>query len=218
MQLTAPSTAGTYYYGACVDALADESDTTNNCSPSVQVDVSEPATGGEGGTEPDPPSGGGGDGGGGDGGDGDGGDGSGGGTEPEPEPESEPEPEAVEVAILGVPDVAVAGASYELTAQSGADALAYAWSVDSGTIEPDDAQMVVWTAPETAGVAWIRVDATRAEDGATAGQSAYVRVEVADPDPDPEPVPALPLLGQLLLASLLLGAGRFVIGYRRPQR
>ena len=28
--LTAPSTAGTYYYGACVDAVAGESDTTNN--------------------------------------------------------------------------------------------------------------------------------------------------------------------------------------------
>ena len=41
-RLTAPSTAGTYYYGACVDAVAGESDTTNNCSTSVQVDVSEP--------------------------------------------------------------------------------------------------------------------------------------------------------------------------------
>ena len=50
---------------------------------------------------------------------------------------------------------------------------------------------------------WIRVDVTRAEDGAKAGQSAYVRVEV----PDPEPVPALPLLGQLLLALGLAGAG-----------
>ena len=42
IRLTAPSTAGTYYYGACVDAVAGESDTTNNCSASVQVDVSEP--------------------------------------------------------------------------------------------------------------------------------------------------------------------------------
>ena len=42
ISLTAPSTAGTYYYGACVDAVADESDTTNNCSPSVEVDVTEP--------------------------------------------------------------------------------------------------------------------------------------------------------------------------------
>ena len=41
VQLTAPSTAGTYYYGACVDTVADESDTTNNCSTSVQVDVAE---------------------------------------------------------------------------------------------------------------------------------------------------------------------------------
>ena len=39
VQLTAPSTAGTYYYGACVDAVTDESNTANNCSASVQVDV-----------------------------------------------------------------------------------------------------------------------------------------------------------------------------------
>ena len=39
VDLTAPSDPGTYYYGACVDAVEDESDTTNNCSSSVQVDV-----------------------------------------------------------------------------------------------------------------------------------------------------------------------------------
>ena len=132
-----------------------------------------------------------------------------------PEPELEP----FEVAIVGVPDVAVAGASYELTAQSDEASLVYAWRVAwGGTIEPDDAQMVVWTAPETAVVAWIRVDATRGEDGATAGQSAYVRVEVPDPDaePEPEPVPALPLLGQLLLALGLTAAGARVM-HRRPR-
>ena len=32
IELTAPSTAGTYYYGACVDAVAGESDTTDNCT------------------------------------------------------------------------------------------------------------------------------------------------------------------------------------------
>ena len=42
ISLTAPSSAGTYYYGACVDAVTDESDTTNNCSSSVQVTVSAP--------------------------------------------------------------------------------------------------------------------------------------------------------------------------------
>ena len=42
VDLTAPSTAGPYYYGACVDAVPDESDTTNNCSASVQVDVAMP--------------------------------------------------------------------------------------------------------------------------------------------------------------------------------
>ena len=39
VDLTAPSTAGTYYYGACVDAVAGESDTTDNCSGSVTVEV-----------------------------------------------------------------------------------------------------------------------------------------------------------------------------------
>ena len=39
VDLTAPLTAGTYYYGACVDAVADESDTTNNCSASAPVKV-----------------------------------------------------------------------------------------------------------------------------------------------------------------------------------
>ncbi len=42
VELTAPATAGTYYYGACVDAVTDESGTTNNCSASVQVTVPEP--------------------------------------------------------------------------------------------------------------------------------------------------------------------------------
>ena len=42
ISLTAPATAGTYYYGACVDAVTDESDTTDNCSASVQVDVEAP--------------------------------------------------------------------------------------------------------------------------------------------------------------------------------
>ena len=41
IRLTAPATAGTYYYGACVDAVTGESDATNNCSVSVRVDVSD---------------------------------------------------------------------------------------------------------------------------------------------------------------------------------
>ena len=40
--LTAPSSPGTYYYGACVEEVAGESDTTNNCSSSVTVTVREP--------------------------------------------------------------------------------------------------------------------------------------------------------------------------------
>ena len=37
--LNAPSTVGTYYYGACVDAVSGESNTGNNCSSAVEVKV-----------------------------------------------------------------------------------------------------------------------------------------------------------------------------------
>ena len=37
--LTAPSSAGTYYYGACVQSVSGESNTDNNCSTGVQVTV-----------------------------------------------------------------------------------------------------------------------------------------------------------------------------------
>ena len=39
VSVTAPSTAGTYYYGACVDSVTDESNTNNNCSVAVTVTV-----------------------------------------------------------------------------------------------------------------------------------------------------------------------------------
>ena len=42
ISVTAPSSAGTYYYGACVGAVTDESDTTNNCSTAVRVTVTAP--------------------------------------------------------------------------------------------------------------------------------------------------------------------------------
>ena len=37
--LNAPTTPGTYYYGACVNAVSNETDTTNNCSTAVTVTV-----------------------------------------------------------------------------------------------------------------------------------------------------------------------------------
>ena len=40
IRLTAPASAGIYYYGACVDAVSGESRTGNNCSQSVRVTVS----------------------------------------------------------------------------------------------------------------------------------------------------------------------------------
>ena len=48
ISLTAPSGAGTYYYGACVDSVSGESNTANNCSSAVSITVS-------GGAATDPP-------------------------------------------------------------------------------------------------------------------------------------------------------------------
>ena len=42
ISLTAPSSAGTYYYGACVNSVTGESDTGNNCSDAVAVTVGSP--------------------------------------------------------------------------------------------------------------------------------------------------------------------------------
>ena len=39
IDLTAPSTSGMYYYGACVDSVSGESNTRNNCSAAVEVTV-----------------------------------------------------------------------------------------------------------------------------------------------------------------------------------
>ena len=42
LNVTAPTTPGTYYYGVCVDSVANESNTTNNCSAAVTVTVTAP--------------------------------------------------------------------------------------------------------------------------------------------------------------------------------
>ena len=42
ISITAPDAVGTYYYGACVDNVANEGDTANNCSASVKITVEEP--------------------------------------------------------------------------------------------------------------------------------------------------------------------------------
>ena len=43
IQLTAPSSPGTYYYGVCVDDVSSESSTRNNCSRSVRITVAAPS-------------------------------------------------------------------------------------------------------------------------------------------------------------------------------
>ena len=42
IRLTAPSTAGTHYYGACVDSVSGDGNTANNCSAAAAVEVSVP--------------------------------------------------------------------------------------------------------------------------------------------------------------------------------
>jgi hypothetical protein len=42
--LTAPAAAGTYWLGACADAVSGESSITNNCSAGVQITVTSPPT------------------------------------------------------------------------------------------------------------------------------------------------------------------------------
>ncbi len=42
ISLTAPTSPGTYYYGACVDSVSDESNSNNNCSAAVSITVELP--------------------------------------------------------------------------------------------------------------------------------------------------------------------------------
>ena len=42
IMVSAPATDGTYYVGACVDAVSGESNTDNQCSSGVQITVSTP--------------------------------------------------------------------------------------------------------------------------------------------------------------------------------
>ena len=44
LTLYAPTAPGTYHYGACVDAVPDESNVRNNCSAAVGVEVAQSAT------------------------------------------------------------------------------------------------------------------------------------------------------------------------------
>ena len=39
ISLNAPSSAGTYYYGACVESVSGESNTGNNCSSGVSITI-----------------------------------------------------------------------------------------------------------------------------------------------------------------------------------
>ena len=51
IELNAPLSAGTYYYGACVTSVSGESNTNNNCSDGVSVTVSDGGGGGQGSDE-----------------------------------------------------------------------------------------------------------------------------------------------------------------------
>ncbi len=50
ISLNAPSSAGTYYYGGCVESVSGESDTDNNCSDGVRAVVAGSSSSGDGNT------------------------------------------------------------------------------------------------------------------------------------------------------------------------
>ena len=50
---TAPNTDGTYWVGACVDAVSGESPTNNQCSTSVEITVTTHDKSGSGGDQPE---------------------------------------------------------------------------------------------------------------------------------------------------------------------
>ena len=71
----------------------------------------------------------------------------------------------------------------------------YQWDVRGGTIEPDDAQTVVWTAPETAVVAWIHVDVTHADGGELRGHGSMTGVANAECAPRPATIQTVAGIG-----------------------
>ncbi len=54
-RVRAPSSPGTYYYGACIESASGESNTNNNCSTGVRVTVSSSGGGSGGGSGGTPP-------------------------------------------------------------------------------------------------------------------------------------------------------------------
>ena len=51
IDLTAPASTGTYYYGACVESVSGESRTDNNCSSAVTVTVGDGGDSGDSGDD-----------------------------------------------------------------------------------------------------------------------------------------------------------------------
>ncbi len=191
VELTAPS-AGTYYYGACVDAVAGESDTANNCSAPVQVDVPAAPTQ----TSPDLVVG-----------------------QPSVS-DSSPAAGAAftlsaEVWNGGDGDAPATTLRY----YQSADATVTASDTEVGTdavtglaAAATSSQSVELTAP-SAGTYYYGacVDAVAGESDTANNCSAPVQVDV------PAPVPALPLLAQLLLALGLAAAGARLTARRRQR-
>ncbi len=192
VELTAPS-AGTYYYGACVDAVAGESDTANNCSAAVQVDVPAP---GQQTSAPD--------------------------LEVGQAQVTDSNPTAgaaftlsAEVRNGGDGDAAATTLRY----YQSADATITASDAEVGTdavaglaSSAASLQSVELTAP-SAGTYYYGacVDAVAGESDTANNCSAAVQVDV------PAPVPALPLLAQLLLALGLAAAGARLTARRRQR-
>ena len=195
IDLTAPATAGRYYYGACVDAVTGESSTTNNCSSSVQVDVTEPPPQ----TNPDLEVG-----------------------SPSVD-DSSPETGgsftlSATVQNSGDAEAAATTLRYYRSADaavSASDTEVGTDAVDALTASGTSAESIDLTAPATAGRYYYGacVDAVAGESDTANNCSTSVQIDVT------QPVPVLPLLAQLLLALGLAAAGmRLATRLRQPAR
>ena len=175
IRLTAPTTSGTYYYGACVDAVEGESDTTDNCSSPVRLDVAEPTA-----PAPDLKVG----------------------TPTVDDASLAPgESFTLSATVANAGDGAAAATTlrYHRSADAAiatTDAQVGTDAVDALAAAGSSAESIRLTAPTTSGTYYYGacVDAVEGESNATDNCSSPVRVDVAEPaaaDPAPAPAPDL---------------------------
>ena len=188
--LTAPSTSGTYYYGACVDAVQGESDTTNNCSAAVEVEVAEP-------TAPDlevgTP------------------------TVDDASPETE-ESFTLSATVTNAGDGSASATTLRYHRSADAtitttDAQVGTDAVDALAASGTSAESVRLTAPSNAGTYYYGacVDAVPEESATSNNCSAAVTVTVREPAPPPPPAPDLDVGNVAMDNACMVEGGAFTL-------